>query len=113
VTSSAAIRARVALFVLLSELVFVLAGSPSPARHPVHRATADAVTAHATSARLPKNSETKVRREGARDASCSIPAGVPIIARASWEHASFISTPQRPSFATTCEARARGPPVAA
>jgi hypothetical protein len=104
-----AIRARLALFVLLSELVIVLA--PSSAARVDHRATVDVVTTHATSARLPKDGETNVRRVAAGDhASGVLFARAPVIASASWEHASFVTALERSAVATTCEPRARGPP---
>jgi len=112
--TSASIRARLALVVLLSELFLVLAGAPNGARHQVHRATIDAVTSHAASARLPKATDARVSRADAREtAACAIPAATPLIARAASERTSFTAALDHEVFTATFEPRARGPPAIA
>jgi len=98
---------------LLSELFLVLAGAPNGARHRVHRATIDALTSHAASARLPKaGGDGQVRRADAREeAACAIPAAAPLIARAASERTSFNAAFDHEVFAATFEPRARGPPA--
>jgi hypothetical protein len=110
---SAHARARLALVVLLSELFLVLAGS-SGVRHPVHRATVDAVvTAHATAARLPKTGDARAHRADARETSSVLPTTTPFVARASWVRASFVHAAKHAVFTATHEPRARGPPDSA
>jgi hypothetical protein len=115
VTWSAASRARLALVVLLAELLVALAGPPSGARQVAHRTTVDVVVARTCAARLPQGPEAKsaVEPRAGDGAPYAVLSLVPIVARASWQRADFVEVSESWAAARTCAERARGPPASA